>query len=122
MGRFKAPTADKKVLAAQLHEALLRQVEGNGRTGRLLMNLLLLRAGYPTVTISNQQRLAYIEALVQAQQTEDDLGALLTLVCKAASDALVETLSVVASAADSQGKGLPFYQDILAFLAAQSSE
>jgi len=97
-------------------------VDGNGRTGRLLMNLLLLRAGYPTVTISNQQRLAYIEALVQAQQTEDDLGALLALVCKAASDALVETLAVVASAADSKGKGLPFYQDILAFLAAQSSE
>ena len=92
-------------------------VDDNGRTGRLLMNLLLLRAGYPIVTISNQQRLAYIEALVQAQQAEDgDLSALLALVCKAVSDALIETLSVVASAADSKGKGLPFYQDILDFI------
>ena len=91
-------------------------VDGNGRTGRLLMNLLLLRAGYPIVTISNQQRLAYIEALVQAQQAEGDLSALLALVCEAVSDALIETLSVVASAADSKGKGLPFYQDVLDFI------
>ena len=80
------------------------------------MNLLLLQAGYPIVTISNQQRLAYIEALVQAQQAEGDLSALFALVCKAVSDALIETLSVVASAADSKGKGLPFYQDILDFI------
>ena len=91
-------------------------VDGNGRTGRLLMNLLLLRAGYPIVSISNRQRLAYIESLVRAQQTEDDLSALLALVCKSVSNSLIETLSVVASAADSKGKGLPFYQDVLTFL------
>ena len=80
------------------------------------MNLLLLRAGYPIVSISNRQRLAYIESLVRAQQTEDDLSALLALVCKSVSNSLIETLSVVASAADSKGKGLPFYQDLLTFL------
>ena len=30
--------------------------DGNGRTGRLLMNLLLLRSGYPIVIISNERR------------------------------------------------------------------
>ncbi len=94
-------------------------VDGNGRTGRLLMNLLLLKAGFPIVTISSQQRLAYIEALIQAQQAQGELTALLDLVCQMAYDALVETLSVVASAADSQGKGSAFYQDILAFPAAE---
>ncbi len=94
-------------------------IDGNGRVGRLLMNLLLLKAGFPIVTISSRQRLAYIESLVQAQQAQDDLTALLDLVCQTAYDSLVETLSVVASAADSKGKGLTFYQDILAFLADQ---
>lgn len=37
--------------------------DGNGRTGRLLMNLLLLRAGYPIVIISNLVRAAYIDAI-----------------------------------------------------------
>ncbi len=97
-------------------------VDGNGRVGRLLMNLLLLKAGFPIVTISSQQRLAYIESLIQAQQAPSDLTALLDLVCQTAYDALVETLSVVASAADSRGKGLAFYQDILAFLADRQSE
>ena len=107
------------VFAAEAHYRFVSIhpfVDGNGRTGRLLMNLLLLRAGYPIVSISNQQRLAYIESLVRAQQAENDLSALLALVCKSVSNSLIETLSVAASAADSKGKGLPFYQDVLAFL------
>jgi Fic family protein len=41
--------------------------DGNGRTARLLMNLLLIRAGYPPVAIRPQDRLAYIQALQLAQ-------------------------------------------------------
>lgn len=41
--------------------------DGNGRTGRLLMNLILLRAGYLIVVISNQVRKAYIDAIIDAQ-------------------------------------------------------
>ena len=37
--------------------------DGNGRTGRLLMNLVLLRAGYPPVLIGPEERAAYLEAL-----------------------------------------------------------
>ena len=96
--------------------------DGNGRTGRLLMNLLLLRVGFPIVIIPSQQRLAYIESLVQVQQSEGDLTALLDLVCQATYEALIETLSVVASAADSKGKGLAFYQDMLTFLDAQKPQ
>ncbi len=43
--------------------------DGNGRTGRLLMNLLLLRSGYPIVIISTHDRQRYIESLVQGQQS-----------------------------------------------------
>jgi Fic family protein len=45
--------------------------DGNGRTARLLMNLVLLRAGYPPVVIGPEHREAYIDAL-QALQLRDD--------------------------------------------------
>jgi len=41
--------------------------DGNGRTARLLMNLILLRAGYPPVAVRPEDRLEYIRALQQAQ-------------------------------------------------------
>jgi len=42
-------------------------VDGNGRTARLLMNLLLMMAGYPPAIIRKRDRLAYIGALEKAQ-------------------------------------------------------
>lgn len=42
-------------------------VDGNGRTARLLMNLLLMMAGYPPAIIRKRDRLAYIAALETAQ-------------------------------------------------------
>ena len=41
--------------------------DGNGRTARLLMNLVLIRAGYPPVAVRPVDRPAYIDALQQAQ-------------------------------------------------------
>lgn len=42
-------------------------VDGNGRTARLLMNLLLMIYGYPPAIIRKRDRLAYIGALEKAQ-------------------------------------------------------
>lgn len=42
-------------------------VDGNGRTARLLMNLLLMMVGYPPAIIRKRDRLAYIGALEKAQ-------------------------------------------------------
>lgn len=42
-------------------------VDGNGRTARLLMNLLLLMADYPPAILRKRDRLAYISALEKAQ-------------------------------------------------------
>ena len=39
--------------------------DGNGRTSRLVMNLELLKAGYPPCVITVENRLAYYEALDQ---------------------------------------------------------
>lgn len=41
--------------------------DGNGRTARLLMNLLLLRGGYPPVALRPEDRPAYLAALQTAQ-------------------------------------------------------
>ena len=45
--------------------------DGNGRTARLLMNLLLLRAGYPPVAVRPEDRKEYLDALQHASLQED---------------------------------------------------
>jgi Fic family protein len=42
-------------------------IDGNGRTARLLMNLILMMKGYPPALIRKEDRLAYINALEKAQ-------------------------------------------------------
>ena len=46
-------------------------VDGNGRTARLLMNLLLLQQGYPLAIIQKEDRKAYINSLELASSTND---------------------------------------------------
>lgn len=42
-------------------------IDGNGRSARLLMNLLLLQSGYPPALIRKEDRSRYINSLEQAQ-------------------------------------------------------
>jgi Fic family protein len=58
------------LLASESHYRLVTIhpfVDGNGRTARLFMNLLLLRFGYPPGVIGPKDRLKYIKALEGAQ-------------------------------------------------------
>ena len=41
--------------------------DGNGRAARLLMNLILIRGGYPPIAVRPEDRPAYIRALQQSQ-------------------------------------------------------
>jgi Fic family protein len=72
--------------------------DGNGRVGRLLMNLILLRGGYPIAVITNERRKEYIDALVYAQDRQDDTGRLLDLVADASRDSLIEYLRILSTA------------------------
>jgi Fic family protein len=45
--------------------------DGNGRTARLLMNLLLLRGGYPPIAIRPEDRKAYLDSLERASIEQD---------------------------------------------------
>ncbi|XP_066465923.1 protein adenylyltransferase FICD [Tiliqua scincoides] len=43
-------------------------IDGNGRTSRLLMNLILMQAGYPPITIRKEQRAEYYHVLEVANE------------------------------------------------------
>ena len=77
-------------LASEAHYRLVSIhpfVDGNGRTARLLMNMILLMAGYPPAIISMRDRLAYIASLEKAQQggSKEDY---LKIIAKAANRSL----------------------------------
>ena len=58
----------------QIHPFL----DGNGRTGRLLLNLVLVRLGYPPIVIYKRDRVRYLQALRSADAGETGpLGELL---------------------------------------------
>jgi Fic family protein len=67
--------------------------DGNGRTARLLMNLVLLRAGYPPVAIRPEDRAGYLAAL-ETGSTTDDLTAFRALM----SRRLAETMAAYVAA------------------------
>lgn len=61
--------------------------DGNGRTSRLLMNLLLMQEGFPPAIIRKEERLAYINALEKAQ-VKGDLADFYDLIFEAADRSL----------------------------------
>jgi Fic family protein len=89
--------------AAQAHYQLVSIhpfVDGNGRTARLLMNLLLMRRGFPPLFIRMRERVAYLNALdkVQSGGSLEDYE---KLILKAAD----RSLDIYLNAA--QGKAAP---------------
>lgn len=62
-------------------------VDGNGRTARLLMNLLLVQTGYPITSIGKEERSAYISALRKGQE-KGDLTDFYTLIFSAVEKSL----------------------------------
>lgn len=66
-----ASLSDPLTKAAALHHGITRIhpfADGNGRSARLAMNFILLAAGYPPISISPADRVAYYQALEAADQ------------------------------------------------------
>lgn len=90
--------------AAEAHYRLVTIhpfVDGNGRTARLLMNLLLMLHGYPPAFIRKRERLAYIDSLAKAQLggSKDDY---LKLMSKAANRSLDIYLKAIRNDSDEE--------------------
>ncbi|MCT9929728.1 Fic family protein [Planotetraspora sp. A-T 1434] len=74
---------------ARIHNSFERIhpfIDGNGRTGRLVLNLILVRLGYPPIIVLKQQREAYLTAMRRADI--GDYGALGELIARAMEDNL----------------------------------
>jgi Fic family protein len=63
-------------------------IDGNGRVARLLMNLILMRYGYPIAIITKEDRLRYYDALEEAQSS--DLTAFIGLLIECVYESLEE--------------------------------
>ena len=70
-------------------------IDGNGRTSRLLLNLELMKEGFPPIIIKVENRLQYYETLDKAH-TEKDYGDFIQLVAKEVDDSLDLYLNVIA--------------------------
>lgn len=60
--------------------------DGNGRTARALMNLILIRGGYPIVLIRRKDRTRYYDAL--AASDDGDIAPLVDLIVKRSGDSV----------------------------------
>ncbi|MDD5272376.1 MAG: Fic family protein [Methylovulum sp.] len=126
MGEFFAYYAANKntlhpvILSANMHEQLVTIhpfIDGNGRTARLIMNLILLKHGYPITIISSetQARDAYYQTLEKAQISADrDNSDFIRLVALCVKKWLLVYLDMLSGSIgeESQDKGYYFFKRI----------
>jgi Fic family protein len=85
------------VLAVAAHAWLVTIhpfIDGNGRVGRLLLNLMLMRYGYPIAIITKEDRARYYDALEDSQIAS--LSSLIGLVAESVRESLEEYERAVA--------------------------
>jgi len=107
-GLWLSESADSPDTAFEAHRRLVAIHpfnDGNGRTARLLMNLLLIRAGYPPISIRPEDRLAYIRSLAEDQAGRGD-AAFRRLMLERLEATLEEYLELFREAADQATGGV----------------
>ncbi|MFA5561359.1 MAG: Fic family protein [Eubacteriales bacterium] len=70
-------------------------IDGNGRTGRLIMNLDLIRCGYPPINVKYTDRKKYYDAF-DAYYKEKDAGAMTDLIAGYVNERLDGYLKIIA--------------------------
>jgi len=79
---------DRVVVAMYVHHffiAIHPFIDGNGRTGRLLLNFMLMTAGFPLICINKEEKIRYIDSLEGAR--DGDLTMLLGFIIEKIEDA-----------------------------------
>jgi Fic family protein len=118
MGEFAAWLRDSPATPETAFLAHRRLVDihpfndGNGRTARLLMNLVLIKGGYPPIAVRPEDRLAYLHALQESQAGRGD-GEFMHLLYQRLDATLGEYLSALREAlpqSDVRPEGSPTSQ------------
>src|SRR6202165_30296 len=84
--RDSSPIAEAVATRHATFERIHPFIDGNGRVGRLLMNLLLVRLGYPPAIVQKRLRDRYLDALNRADRA--DPGPLGEIIARAVLDNL----------------------------------
>lgn len=110
------------ILAADMHERLVTIhpfIDGNGRTARLVMNLILLRHGYVIASLSSKQELrrTYYQAL-ETKNTTGDSAPFHRLILQTEKDGLLRYLDCMTPDIEN-GKGGYYLERIEPFLAKE---
>lgn len=107
------------ILAANMHERLVTIhpfIDGNGRTARLVMNLILLKNDYPITNISgeNESRTEYYKALEKVQTQQNPIAFQLYLLqeCKTS---IWNYIQFFADNLEEEKKGKYFFEKVNTF-------
>ena len=108
------------LLASDMHEKLVTIhpfIDGNGRTARLIMNLILLQNGYNIANIKGDEnvRLSYYETL-EKSQAKNDREPFKILITNAVKSSLIDYLNMIAPNQLEDNKGQYFYEKIKNYL------
>lgn len=102
LGRWLAASEPGPDTAFQAHARLVTIhpfTDGNGRTARLLMNLVLFKAGYPPLVIRPEDRPDYLDSL-ELLQLSGDGTAFSTLLLQRLDDSLERYIESLGQARD----------------------
>jgi Fic family protein len=88
------PSVTRAAIAHVGFESVHPFSDGNGRVGRLLLNLMLMRDGYPPALLLQEWRIGYMQALAVAQ-TKDSYGPIVNLIGRSVEQALDRYLTSI---------------------------
>jgi len=107
------------ILSAELHERLVSIhpfTDGNGRSSRLIMNLILLQNGFPITNISNKNDLRndYYNSL-ETTRTKNSNKIFHKFIANNVKQALIKYLEAISINGDDSTKGEYFYKKVLKY-------
>ena len=86
-GNRKLHPIERAALFHLKFEGIHPFVDGNGRTGRLILNFMLMQAGYPPINVKYSDRKRYYEAFNQYYMC-NDISIMIQIIVKETTDRL----------------------------------